>query len=267
MIPAELAILRLRRDLALSTVVKGLLAAVAVFAVLMEVLFRGPAIAGSLVLLAVGGVWLALSYRSVKGSRIAAASPLLIASGQFQEAERHLAEALHSFSLFRTVKLRTVHQLLVLRHAQRNWRDAAVLGQGLLKQKLGPLAGLSRSTRLILADALLEQNDLHGSYAAITGLYQQHLSLSEALELNLIQLDYLSRIDAWEQMTQNLAQKVQLAELLQPEKSARAQALLALAAKKRGEAEWSQWLKRRVELLCDVRELTVRRPILAELWA
>jgi hypothetical protein len=97
-------------------------------------------------------------------------------------------------------------------------------------------------------------------------LYQQRLSLSEALELTLVQSDYLSRVGAWEQMVQGIAQKVQLAELLPSEASARVQALLALAAKKVGKTELSDWLKKRAELLADAPELVRQRPVLGELW-
>jgi hypothetical protein len=42
--------------------------------------------------------------------------------------------------------------------------------------------------------------------------------------------------------------------------------MLALAAKKVGRDDWSDYLRRRVELLADVDELTKARPILHELY-
>ena len=59
---------------------------------------------------------------------------------------------------------------------------------------------------------------------------------------------------------------MQLAELMPQPAGARSQALLALAAKRTGRPDWEGWLRRRVELLADVQELCVRRPILWELW-
>jgi hypothetical protein len=47
---------------------------------------------------------------------------------------------------------------------------------------------------------------------------------------------------------------------------ARVQAMLALAAKRTGRTDWANWLRRRVELLVDVRELATQRPLLWELW-
>ena len=73
------------------------------------------------------GVWIALSITSARSSRIALDSPALIATGQFDEAERQIDLAMRAFSLFGPAKLRALHQLAVLRHAQRRWDEAAQL--------------------------------------------------------------------------------------------------------------------------------------------
>jgi len=57
-----------------------------------------------------------------------------------------------------------------------------------------------------------------------------------------------------------------MAELMSGEAAAKAQALLALAAQKLGRTDWAIWLRRRVELLTDIKGLCVSRPLLAELW-
>jgi hypothetical protein len=266
MIEVNDAIARMRRDLTLGSVLKGLMLGAAMFCLLLDGLVRSAGFSGSLALAVIGGVWLMLTYRSWKGSRMAAISPALIAQGNFEQAEQHIDEALRAFSIFRTVKLRSLHHLALLRHAQRRWVESVVLCQELLQQRLGALGGISRSTRLILADSLLNVGDLHRAHEALAGLYQQRLSLGEALELTLVQSDYLPRVGAWEQMVQGITQKVQLAELLPSESSARVQALLALAAKKVGKTELSDWLKKRAGLLLDSQELMRQRPILAELF-
>jgi hypothetical protein len=97
-------------------------------------------------------------------------------------------------------------------------------------------------------------------------LYTQRLSLREALNLLVVQLDYLARIGAWEQMAMNLAKRAELSELLPTLPSARVQALLALAARKTGRQEWSRWLRNRAELLVDAQKLHSAQPILGELW-
>jgi hypothetical protein len=265
MIPTDLAIARLKRDLTLSSALKFALLGAAISALFIDTLIDRQN-AASLLLAAVAALWLLLSYRSVRGSRIADGSAALIASGNLDQAEQTIDQALRAFSLFRTVKLRTFHHLAMLRHAQRRFPDAVLLGQTLLSQRLGPLAPLSRSTQLILADSLLELGDLPGAYHALNTLYQHRLPLGEALELLSVQTDYLAQIAAWPAIIAALSQKADLTELLPAPKSARLQALLALAARKTGHPQWENWLRRRAELLADPNELIRQRPLLAELW-
>jgi hypothetical protein len=265
MLSAESAISRLRRDLTLGAAVKLLLAA-AFLGVLVLRPLVAPRLDPTLALVLIGFVWLSLSLASAKGSRLAAGSSALIASGQYDEAERVIDQALRSFSLFRAVKLQTLHHLALLRHSQRRWRESALLCRALLRQRLGTLQGLSKPSRLMLADAMLELNDLGGAYDALSGLYTQRLSLAELLNLMAVQLDYESRVGAWERMVDRVMHKVQLAELMPSGTAARSQALLALASKKTGRKDWSDWLRRRAELLADPLKLKSDRPLLAELW-
>lgn len=260
---AQSAINRTRRDLTVSALIKFALLAGVVVA-----LFVLPAMGGDngVLLVLIGAIWLVLSFRSMKGSREMATSPSLIANGRFEEAERQIEDALVRFSLFRTVKLLSLHHLAMLRHAQRQYQDAAALSRALLRQRLGPLSSLTRQSRLILADALLAMDDLQGAHEAIAGLYQHRLTLPEAMNLLQVELDYQARVGAWQQMAANLPSKVQLAELLPAETSARTQAFLGLAAKKAGMLDWSELLRRRVELLADVQALSRSRPVLSELW-
>ncbi len=266
MISAESAITKARRDLTLGAILRWALIAAAAVALIVQPLMESAATAATGVLMAVATLWIVLSVRSFRGSRMAADSSSLIAAGQYELAEEHIAEALGSFTIFRTVKLLSLHHLAVLRHAQSRWQESALLCRALLTQRLGPVSGLGRSSRLILAESLLELNDLPGVHENLARLYDQRLSLREALNLLAVQLDYMARIGAWEMMIQNLMTKVELAELLPTLQAARAQALLALAAKKAGYADWHDWLKRRVELLIDVQKLCSDRPMLLEVW-
>ena len=263
--PAQSAIARFNRDLTLGRVLNAALivgVGVCFFAGTLMTSHFGDMVLLLLVLM----IWLTLGYHSLKGSRLVAGSPSLIAAGQFDLAEDQIEKALRTFSLFRTSKLLSLHHLAVLRHAQRRWADAAELCRALLRQRLGSLSRLSRQSRLILADALLELGDLNGAHHAIAALYQERLSLPEALTLMGVQLDYLWRIQAWEQMLAGVQSKVQLAELMPTASSARAQALLALAARKLGREDWCEYLRRRVELIADVDELIKARPVLHELY-
>jgi hypothetical protein len=262
---AQSAIARARRDLTLTTLIKsGLLIAV-VFGMFVAPMLNLRS-DGTLLLVVVGIIWLVLSFQSMKGSRMAAASPGLIASGQYEEAEKTIDGALRSFSLFRTVKLMSLHHLALLRHAQRRYQEAAALCRELLDQRLGAVSGVGKQSRLILADALLEMGDLNGAHETLSSLYRHRLSLSEAMNLLQVEADYQARTGAWTQLAANLPSKVQLAELLPAPAAARVQALLALAAKKTDQPEWSDFLRRRAELLADPQDLARQRPVLWELW-
>jgi uncharacterized protein YfdQ (DUF2303 family) len=66
-------------------------------------------------------------------------------------------------------------------------------------------------------------------------------------------------------MLADLRAKLEFAETLPSQKAATVQALLAVAARKRGQEELSNWLLRRAELLADIEEMQARRPMLKEL--
>jgi hypothetical protein len=264
MIPVDLAISRFRRDLTVAAVVRAALLLSAAACMLVGPLL-GLHSDGMVALMVVGGIWMVLSYRSMYGTRLAADSPSLIAAGQFEQAESRIDSALRSFSLFRTAKLLSLHHLALLRHAQRRWRESSLLCQALLAQKLGNLQALSRTTRLLMADSMLQIGDLRGMYEAMGGLYRYRLSLGEALTLQLLQLEYGSRIGAWEPMLESVAVKVQMSELMPSLNAARSQALLALAAYKKGRVQLAQWLRRRAELLAETAAIAAERPVLAEM--
>ncbi|MGH7176725.1 MAG: hypothetical protein ACREJC_05035, partial [Tepidisphaeraceae bacterium] len=266
MISAQSAITRCRRDLTLGAIVKVVLLGAAACALIVEPVL-GIGLDAGIALGAVGAVWLLLGFRSMRGSRLAADSPMLIASGQYDAAERQIVGALESFTLFRGAKLMSLHQLAVLRHAQNRWQESATLCRALLAQRRGAPRGIGRSTRLILAGSLLEMGEVEPAGRNIAALYEHRLSLGESLTLLLVQLDYESRLGRWAAMTGGIMSKVGLAELMPATNAARTQALLALGALHSGRKDWFQWLRRRVELLIEPEELKAWRPVLSELWA
>lgn len=264
MISVQAAISRIRRDLTIGALLRGFLIASAAACVLLPL--AGTRFNGAGLLVVIGALWIVLGYRSMKGSRLAADSPFLIASGRFDEAESRIDAALRSFSLFKAGKLVSLHHLALLRHAQRRWQESALLCRELLGQRLGSMVGLSKPSMLLLADDLLRLGDLRGAYESLGRLYSQRLNLAEALTLQELQLEYLACIGAFEPMVQQMGTKVQMAELMPSPHAARTQAFLALAAMKTARQALAQWLKRRVELLADPAVLVTERPLLAELW-
>ncbi len=265
MIPAEAAVSKLQRDLALGALVKGSLLLGAGLVLFVGPIFNWGA-NGTIVLAGIAIVWILLSHRSARAGRGVMDAPSLIASGRFEDAETLLDSALRAFSVFRTVKLLSVHNLSLLRHAQRRFQDSAVLCRAIQRQKLGGLSGLLRPSRLILADSLLQLGDLHGTYQTLTEVYRQRLSLGEATSLLVLQLDYEWRVGAWSNMLMNLPSKIQLVELMNSSDAAQSQGLLALAAHRANQPELSRWLGRRAELLADPATLIERRAVLAEIF-
>jgi hypothetical protein len=259
------AISRLRRDLVLGTFLKGVLFTAALGAVFVLPTVA-PQIGSGGALLAIGIIWLVLGYNSAKGARISADAPSLIAGGQLQEAEAQIEEALRRFSLFRAVKLQAAHQLAILRHAQRRYREATAICREILSYRATAAAPMSRSVRLLMADSTLELDDVHGAYEAMSGLYGQKLSLPQVLDLLAAQLDYESRIGAWERVMNQPRAQVQLAELMPTLPAARTQALLALGARQIGRHDFAEWLLGRIELLIDPAKLVTERPLLGQLW-
>ena len=266
MISVQEAISRFRRDVTVGTVVKTALSVAAGLVLLLHFMPLGKSVDPTLLLMLLGVVWVTLWYRTMKGSRMAAESSSLIASGRLEQAEQQIEQSLRAFSMSRSIKSMSLLNLALVRLAQKRWPDTAILCREVLSAKKGNPDHLSKSSRLLLADSLLEMGDLRGAYEALSGLYQHRLSLGEALNLLRVQTEYLAHVGAWEHMMQGVTTKVQLTELMPTPQAARTQALLALAAKRAGREQWANWLKRRVELLTDVRELASERPILWELW-
>lgn len=263
MLQASDAISRFRRDLQVSALVRVSLMLAAVACVIVGPAF-GINTGGTVVLFVVGAIWILLSYRSMRDTRLAADSPSLIAAGEFDRAETHIASALGSFSLFRTAKLLSLHHLALLRHAQHRWQEAAALCQALLAQRLGRLTGLTRTALMLMADSMLKLGNLPGAYQAIVRVQEYRLSLNESTSLLLLQLDYESRVGAWDHMLAGIAYKVQLCELMPSLNAARSQALLATAAYRTRRLALANWLRRRAELLADPLELIAEHPVLAE---
>jgi hypothetical protein len=122
-ISVQAAISRIRRDLTIGALLRGALISSAAACMLLPLL--GPRFNGTALLVVIGALWIVLGYRSMKGSRLAADSPFLIATGRFDEAESRIDAAMRSFSLFKAGKLMSLHHLALLRNAQkrrRSWR-------------------------------------------------------------------------------------------------------------------------------------------------
>jgi tetratricopeptide (TPR) repeat protein len=270
MLSARVAIVRFRRDVLIGRAAWVLLFFVGFLALRFgagdteQGWFAGAG--GVLLLGSVVGFLFFQGYRDLKNSRQAADWPALIATGRFEQAERQIDLSLRTFSLYRRVKLLSLHNLAMLRHAQQRWDEAVMLCRAVLDQQVAMARALSKPSRLLLADSLLQVGDLSGAYEALSRLYQQRLSLAEAMTLLQLQLDYSWRVGAYDAMVSGLPAKVQLAELMPSASAARTQTYLALAAYRMGQPDVGAWLGRRVKLLVDPQAFAAEMPVAMELW-
>jgi hypothetical protein len=225
-----------------------------------------PPLDARLAMAIVAGLWIALSLRSWQSTRLTAGVPHLLASGEFDEAERQIDRSLRAFSLFGPVKLVALHQLAVLRMAQGQFADAGALCREVLAHRMGRFGGLSRSSRMMLAQAALEQGEAGEAAGPLASLRGERLSLAESMNLVQIELDYQTRSGQWHAALAGFMGKVQLAEVMPSASAARIQALLGLSAARSGRADVARWLRRRAELLSDPADLVRQRPALAALW-
>lgn len=259
-------ILRLRRDLTLSALVRvGLMIAMLIVALAGPITGLGASSGAAVAAILV--IWMFLQARSLQRAQMAGGSPGLIAAGQYDLAEQSIARSFSGFALQPNAKLLSVYHLAMLRKAQDRHPETVLLCQALLEKRGKALGEMEKPVRLLLANSMLRQGNLHGCHEAIAGLYEHRLDLPQAMELLALELELQARSGAWGQMLNNAPSKIDLAEVMPPDRSAVVQAFLSLAARESGLSDLSHWLKKRVTLLSDPQKLTVEHPVLTALFA
>lgn len=208
-------------------------------------------------------LWTIVASLNARTRRLALDAGQHIAAGEFDLAEDRLTQSLRAFSLADSTKQFGLQQLAMLRHAQSRWADAAALARAFLSSRRQ--AALDIPSRLVLAESLLEMGDLAGVGREIEDLSRQRLNLRQTLLLTQLRLDLQSRTAEFAAMFQQPQVAVGLVELMPAAASMRCHALLALAARRLGKTEWSDFLLRRAKLLGDVDALAGSRPVLREL--
>jgi hypothetical protein len=243
--PQTLIIGRFRRDLRLAAGLRIVMIATALGGLFFEKIFSG----GSFLLIGAVASWVLLSYRSARGTQLAAMSPALLASGDLAAAEKVIGDALSSFCLFKSVRLRSLHHLAVLRHAQGRHAESVLYCRELLHHRLRALADLSQSARLMLADSLLHLDAVSEAGEPLASLAAEPLDLDQTLKLAAVQLEYLARLERWDQMLLGLRSRLDLVELMPPAPCAHSHALLARAASELEKGRLAEWLRMRGEAI------------------
>lgn len=272
-LPTTLAIARVQRQIAAGRLVRVLLLSLTI-----AVPFLTPALASQLsgalqtlvmwaLPLGVLAAWIMIGIGGAKITRLLAGTPVLIAAGEFEQAELRLAESVRQFTLLRGVKLMCLHHLAMLRHAQGRFDDAQQLAAAVLRQAGNVPSADPRSdvtARLLLADASLEVGDLWSVYRMLLTLRGSSLDLDEQLQCERIEIEYLARAGAWDQMLIALPQRVQMIELMPAGASGLCYLLLGQAARRVSQSAVAEYLESRARLLVEPAELAVRRPWLQE---
>jgi hypothetical protein len=210
--------------------------------------------------------WLVMAIASVRSRRLAVESASFIANGDYAQAERLLEDSLRGFSILGSSKVFGLHQLATVRHARGQWQDVAELCEEVLRRGNAGMTDVHKPTRLMLTDALLELGQDGPAGLQLAALSRARLNLQETISLLSLQLDHGLRAGDFESIARDLAQKTSLSELMPARAAGKAQAILALAAKRTMQVDFAATLTRRASLLCDVEELIRHRPALAELW-
>lgn len=215
---------------------------------------------GFMVVVGMFVLWTVIASLSARTRRLAFDAGQHFAAGEFDLAEDRLTQSLTSFTIAGSTKQMGLQQLAMLRHAQARWDDAATLARAFL-------SGGTRTdvpSRLVLAESLLEMNEIDAVGHELAQLSRMRLNLRETLTLTQLRLDYLSRRGEFAAMFVQPHATVSLIELLPAAVSARCHAMLALAAKRLGHEDWWRWLAGRATLLADLQTILTARPHLRE---
>lgn len=241
---------RFAKQIAFDDMMRGLLIAGVVIALLMTLVLPGMAIVSGLIApMIVLALWLWISLSTARVARSLATFGELMASEPTQ-AEDALAELLKVRPVMRWARVLSYHRLAGLRHLQRRFTETAAICLCLLSQPLkGPAAATRPHLLLMLAEAQLESGNLPGAYHALAHLQQTKLGLAQSLQRLAIQTRYELAIGANDSAMHRARAKVELAELMPAKHCAAMHAMLATAAQRSGQTQQSNWLWQRTRLL------------------
>ena len=222
-----------------------LLIVVCLFAARFPAFGRGLALLG---LVAATGMWGWINVASMRSARaLHEASPYLAADPG--RAEAILAAALQRSGLQRWVRLLLYHRLAVVRLCQGRAGEAAAICHAVLSRRLGAARHARAPLLLAFAEAALATGDVWGAYAALSALDGEEIDLAHGLRRLAIQGRYHLAAGVPSAELARARAKVEAAEMLPAEASARRHAVLSRAAAAAGATGLSHWLEARADLL------------------
>lgn len=238
------------KQIAFDDLMRGLLIAGVVAALLMTLLLPASVLVSGLLAPAVVlGLWLWVSLSTAKVARSLSTFSTLMSTDS-AAAQDALDEMLRARPVMRWARILSYHRLAGLRHLQRRFGETAAICLCLLSQPLkGPAAATRPHLLLMLAEAQLEVGNIPGAYQALAHLQQTKLGLAQSLQRLAIQTRYELIIGAYDSVLHRARAKVELAELMPAKHGATMHAMLATAAQHAGQARQSDWLWERTRLL------------------
>ena len=209
--------------------------------------------------------WVILLIGTTRLTREVQTGSLLLSTGQLDEAEVWLKRAIERFSLSIQGKIYACMELASLFVRQERYVEVAAVCRTVLRQPLKRLRHVFVSARLMLADSLLELNQLNEAYEAIRPVYDEELSLHDRMRLLPIELRYALAVDRPDTAVESLEEKVRIAELLDSRQAALVHALLAEACRRRNLSDKQAFFTKRAKLYHDLEPLSKRFSVITPL--
>lgn len=246
---------RLRRDVAIDGLLRGLLMSAVVAAAVFVFVFEGGADTWSAAaVMAVLVVWLMVNSISARVSRELPMIAALVETDP-AAAEDRVARAMKRRPLLRWVRLMLSHRLAVLRHRQQRFEDSGRICEAVLRYPLGPAKQSRPHLLLMLAEAKMQLGQASAAYPPLRELHAMPLSLAEQLQRLALQTRYELLIGRHGEAVRDVKRKVELAELMPAAQCGAMHAMLATAADRARQKELGAWLWERAKLLLTPSQL------------
>ena len=200
------------------------------------------------------GSWMVMSILGFRQVKTANQAAIYIASGRLDLAETHLCDAVLGFNPHPRGKLMACHNLAVVTHGQHDYAAAAELCRCIIKLSGRSLRDMVKLCRILLADCLMEIEQVEAADLAIRPLRAEPdmLSLDQKLLLLPIQLRCDAARGEFQSVVDDMPQKIRHAEMLDAPKAGLCHALLAKACERLNRATEAGFLRERAELYHDI---------------
>lgn len=242
----------LRRQLGIDAALRraAITAIAAIFILLAVVPSPQSETAAAILLLACGGLWLALSLTTARTARQMAHFQELAARDP-RGAEALLRTLMRRYPLHRSVRLLLHYRVASLRHRQMRFDVASPLCQAILAERRGVPREARAHLLAMLVEASLYHGDTWGAYHALSTLHAMKLTLNETLERMALQVNYEIAVGRDDLPLESITTTLAMAELLPPPLFGALHVTLWAAAARCGHTALADWLLARAHLLCS----------------